>query len=86
MPIPIPVSEGLYLRCIECNHLTPVNEGVTPNNKPCERCDAEGEDDPYNDPYCTELVRVTACPKAEKCTAENHHYGLGQHMTYIDYQ
>jgi hypothetical protein len=52
--------------------------------QPCERCDSEGSEDPY----CYELVKVSACPGTgdvvEDCDAEDHHYGLGQHVTTIE--
>lgn len=67
--------------CSECGHLTEVEEGENQSSRPCAQCDAEGEDDPY----CTELVRITFCTYTGEgaCPDKNHHFGFGQHVVEV---
>lgn len=81
--MPTKLEPGLYLECIECGHFTPVEDGQTPTNTPCEQCDAEEKG--RVDSYVTTLVRVSDCPRLGECHDEDHHHGLDQHVTEIPY-
>lgn len=75
------LTVGLYLHCLECFSYTQVGEGLTPSTTPCENCDSEVRDDPY----CTELISVSECPNPGNCESDDHHYGLGQHSTDVEW-
>lgn len=65
------LSEQRGLECADCG-------GVTPQSNPsefdeCPKCTSDN----------TTVVVISDCPIGEDCTDDDHHFGLGKHVSEV---
>lgn len=79
------MEHGFYVECYECSEFTPCDPiDVRPSRVTrlpiCANCEDNGEED------CTivHLVQVGPCDGGDDCHSDDHHYGLGLHVTDIE--